>query len=415
MIIAGIIAEYNPFHNGHLYQLETMREQIRPDVVVVVVSGDFLQRGEPALVSKWARTRMALQAGVDLVVELPYVFAVGKADVFARGAVAILNRLGVNRLFFGSECGRIEPFLNTFSLINENQEVYDTQLAQAMARGISYPNAHAAAYRFISKKHTQELVDLTLPNNSLAFQYIRAIHQCDSDMIPMTLRRKQSEHNDQSFTKNAPIASASSIRLHLLKGQSLFEIADKLPEYVIAELNSVKEAHDFASWERFFPFLKYKLLSSSSKQLAQIYEMEEGIEHRLLSSIRVSRSFNEFISLVKTKRYTWARLQRLAAHTLTNTLKEQAKQIALHGEPDSIRLLGMNLKGQAYLADIRKKVEIPLLSKIRIHRSMMLDIDVKASQIYDYLTNTNHLPMNFTETSHPPIRYDEKNRRFLNE
>jgi predicted nucleotidyltransferase len=415
MIIAGIIAEYNPFHNGHLYQLETMRKQIRPDVVVVVMSGDFLQRGEPALVSKWKRTRMALQAGIDLVVELPYVFAVGKADVFARGAVAILDRLGVNRLFFGSECGRIEPFLNTLSLIDENQEIYDTQLSQAMALGISYPNAHAAAYRFISQRHTQELVDLTLPNNNLAFQYIKAINQRGSEMIPMTLRRKQSEHNDQSFIKDVPIASASSIRLHLLKGESLFAIGDKLPEYVVAALNSVKEAHDYASWEHFFPFLKYKLLSSSTEQLAQVYEMEEGIEYRLLSSIRKSRSFHEFISMVKTKRYTWARLQRLAVHTLTDTLKEHAKQMALHGEPDSIRLLGMNLKGQAYLADIRKKVDIPLLSKIRNHRSMMLEIDVKAAQIYDYLTNMDHLPMNFTETSHPPIRYDEKHRRFLNE
>jgi len=415
MIIAGIIAEYNPFHNGHFYQLETLQKTVHPDVVVVVMSGDFLQRGEPAIVSKWTRARMALEAGIDLVVELPYVFAVGKADVFARGAVTILDRLGVNRLFFSSECGRIEPFFNSLSLISNHKTAYEAQLAESMAKGISYPNAHAAAYRFIAQGYGKELVDLSLPNNSLGFQYIKALQQRNSTMKPITIKRKQAEHNDQTFDDDAVIASASSIRLHLMTGGHADSIYTKLPVHVAEALIDAKKKNGYANWERFYPFLKYKLLSFSGNRLKLIYEMEEGIEHRLLECIRTASTFHEFISAVKTKRYTWARLQRLAVHILTDTLKEEAKPLALNSDPDSTRLLGMNGRGQAYLADIRKRASIDIISKVRNHRSLMLNIDLKTAQIYDYLINIDHKQMKYTETSHPPIRYDEINRRFLNE
>ncbi|MCO7126286.1 nucleotidyltransferase [Sporolactobacillus shoreicorticis] len=415
MIIAGIVAEYNPFHNGHSYQLEALRKQIHPDAVVVVMSGNFLQRGEPAIVSKWTRTQMALEAGVDLVVELPYVFAVGKADVFARGAVSILDRLGVNRLFFSSECGRIEPFFNSLSLIGHHKADYEAKLTESMAKGISYPNAHAAAYRFIAQNCEKELVDLSLPNNSLGFHYIKALHQLGSKMKPITIKRLQAEHNDQTFDNDAAIASASSIRLHLMSGEQTDSICNKLPGHVAEALVAAKTKIGYAGWERFFPFLKYQLLSSNAARLAQIYEMEEGIEHRLLECIRTASTFDAFIAAVKTKRYTWARLQRLAVHILTDTLKEEAKPLALSSDPGSTRLLGMNGKGQAYLADIRKSAAITVISKIRNHRSLLLNIDLKTAQVYDYLINTDHKPMRYTETSHPPIRYDETNRRLLNE
>ncbi|MCL1630957.1 nucleotidyltransferase [Sporolactobacillus sp. CPB3-1] len=407
MIIAGIVAEYNPLHNGHLYQLDTLRKQLNPDVTIAVMSGNFLQRGEPSLVSKWIRTRMALEAGIDLVLELPYVFAVGKADVFARGAVTILDRIGANRLIFGSECGRIEPFYNSLSLIHENKPIYNAHLIEAMAQGVSYPNAHAAAYRFIAQNCKKELVDLTQPNNNLGFQYVNAIDQLGSTMIPVTVRRKQTEHNDLSLDPDASIASATSIRTHLLSGRPLKRISNKLPVYTVAALQDAEKTNGYASWERFFPFLKYALLSSSKERLLSIYEMEEGIEHRLLDCIRTANSFHEFISRVKTKRYTWARLQRLCVHILTGASKHDAKPLALYGDPDSARLLGMSQKGQAYLSSIRKNSAFTIISKIRNYRSPMLELDIKAAQIYDYLAANRNATR--TETGHPPLRYDQKN------
>ncbi|GGL44861.1 nucleotidyltransferase [Sporolactobacillus putidus] len=412
MLIAGVITEYNPFHNGHLYQLDTLRQTLRPDLIVSVMSGDFLQRGEPAVVSKWDRTRMALQAGIDLIIELPYIFSVGKADIFARGAVSVLDQLGVSHLIFGSEIGRTEPFFHTLSLIENNKERYNQALKEALREGMSYPNAHAAAYRLLSSSADGELVDLTQPNNSLGFHYIQAIHNRKSAMIPVTILRKETGHGDRTFDSEASIASARSIRSYLLGGGSLTNLQNKIPSFVYSSLNRKNEFHGFTDWETFFPFLKYRLLSSTAQQLSQIYEMEEGIEHRLLSYIAKADNFYNFISSVKTKRYTWARLQRLSVHVLTNTSKSDARLPAAAGEAPYLRLLGMNKKGQNYLAAIRKDLQVPLVAKIRKHRNPILDLDIRAAALYDFLSGGGHPAATRSETSHAPVRYDEEKGLF---
>ncbi|RYL95428.1 nucleotidyltransferase [Sporolactobacillus sp. THM7-4] len=413
MLTAGIIVEYNPFHNGHLYHLKSVRRMLDPDLVVAVMSGDFLQRGEPALVTKWDRVRMALQAGVDLVIELPYIFAVGKADTFARGAVSVLEHLGVNHLVFGSENGRIEPFLQTQELIQNNRARYERILLDALEKGISYPNAHAAAYRHLVRASDKEWVDLTRPNNSLGFQYVRAIREMGSSMIPVTLKRKETDHNDPAFSGTSTIASAKSIRNHLLGGGPLSDLQGKLPPYVYSALKQKIDSHRITDWETFFPFLKYRLLSTGSEQLSEIYEAEEGIENRLLSHITAARNFHEFISSVKTKRYTWARLQRLSVHILTNTKKEEARQPADSGDASYLRLLGMNSKGQNYLALIRKKLQIPLIAKIKKHHPRVMDLDIRSASIYDFLSGSSEPSPALTETSHAPVRFDEKKGLFL--
>ncbi|RYM07274.1 nucleotidyltransferase [Sporolactobacillus sp. THM7-7] len=411
MLIAGIIAEYNPFHNGHLYQLQTIRKTLAPDLVVAVLSGDFTQRGEPAIVSKWERTRMALEGGIDLVIELPYIFSVARADVFARGAVSVLDNLGVNRLIFGSENGRIEPFMRTLSLIDSNRRIYEQTLMQSLNKGISYPNAHAAAYRRLAQSCPEELVDLTQPNNSLGFHYIRAIRERKSRMIPMTICRKESDHRELILSGEGTIASARSIRASLLDEKENGHLRTKMPLHVYHVLMQKKKSQQLADWEAFFPFLKYRLLVSTASQLSKIYEMEEGIENRLLAAIRAADHFHTFISAMKTKRYTWARLQRLSVHVLTNTMKKAARTPADAGDAPYLRLLGMNRAGQAYLSHIRKQLQIPLVAKIRKVRDPLLDMDIKAALLYDYVTKTGGTGIR-SETGHPPIRYDEENRQF---
>ncbi|WP_100487585.1 nucleotidyltransferase [Sporolactobacillus pectinivorans] len=412
MLIAGVVTEYNPLHNGHLYQLDQIRHTLSPDLIIATMSGDFVQRGEPSLVSKWDRVCMALRAGVDLVIELPYIFAVGKADIFAGGAVSVLDQIGVSHLVFGSEAGRIAPFTKTLHLIESKQLEYRRELMDALKQGISYPNAHAAAYHHLAAmSQTADLVDLTQPNNILGYQYIRAIWNRGSHIEPITIQRKESGHNDSFFTENSPIASASSIRDHLLTNKEWDEAADKIPSFTRSLLKTVKEHQDFANWETFFPFLKFRLLSSTPDQLAEIYEAEEGIEHRLLACIGRAQNFHDFISAVKTKRYTWSRLQRLCVHVLTSTGKSEARGQAASGEASYLRLLGMNRKGQKYLAMKRKELQIPLISKIRQHRLPALDLDVKAATLYDYLSGRS--ADQTAETSHPPVRYDEEKGQFL--
>lgn len=411
MLIAGIITEYNPFHNGHLYQLEVIRRTLEPDLIVCAMSGDFVQRGEPAIVSKWDRTRMALKAGVDLVVELPYIFAVGRADIFAGGAVSTLEELGVSHLVFSSENGQIAPFLKTIDLIENHRSAYDQTLIEALQQGLSYPNAHAAAYRHISEHADGSLVDLTRPNNSLGFHYIQAIRRHKSAMTPITLQRTEAEHDDPSFRSDALIASGTSIRNRLLGPEELSGLENKLPGYVYSLLKKRKESNFLADWEAFFPFLKYRLLSTDANRLAQIYEAEEGIEHRLLSHIRTAENFHAFLSAVKTKRYTWSRLQRLSVHILTNMQKDKVRQPAESGKAVYLRPLGMNLKGQAYLAQIRKQLRVPLIGKIRKHHPPVLDSDIRAGQLYDFLSGRQTA---FTsETAHSPIRYDEQSGHFV--
>lgn len=413
MLVAGVITEYNPLHNGHLYQLDQIRRTLSPDILIAVMSGDFMQRGEPSIVSKWDRTQMALCAGVDLVLELPYIFAVGRADIFARGAVSVLNQIGATHLVFGSEAGRMEPFMETIQLIEQNRDSYRTELMNALKQGISYPNAHAAAYRRLAERSpSTSLVDLTQPNNSLGYQYISAIRHCGSRMVPVTIRRKEAGHSEPDFSEGGRIASATSIRTHLLNEKSWDTTADKIPPFTYSILKSNSAQNTLVDWETFFPFLKYRLISSTSEQLAEIYEAEEGIENRLLSCIGGSDHFRDFISAVKTKRYTWSRLQRLCVHILTHTRKIEARDQAASGEAAFLRLLGMNLKGQHYLNMKRKELQIPLISKIRQHRLPVLDLDLKAAGVYDFLSGRS--PSNRNESSHPPVRYDENKGLFLN-
>jgi Predicted nucleotidyltransferase len=413
LIIAGIVAEYNPFHNGHLFQLNKVRKQLNPDLVIVVMSGDFVQRGEPAIISKWSRTAMALHEGADLVIELPYIFAVGKADIFARGAVSILDHLGITHLIFGSEAGRIEPFLNTYLLIEQHQQDYRTHLMEALKGGISYPNAHAAAYRhLVAHAENPDLLDLTQPNNSLGYQYLHAMKCRGTQIIPVTIGRKNAGHSDPDFPETGSIASATSIRDRLQQNQPAETMIDKIPGFTASLLKQAKQQNELADWENFFPYLKYKLLSSRPDKLEKIYEAEEGIEHRLLSCIGRSSTFHQFISEVKTKRYTWSRLQRLCVHILTDTEKSEARKQAAAGEADYLRLLGMNFKGQKYLAARRKAFEVPVVSKIRQHRSPILDLDLKAAAIYDFISGRSARAS--SETSHAPIRFDEKKEQFLN-
>ncbi|NHM29681.1 nucleotidyltransferase [Neobacillus terrae] len=401
MKAVGLIVEYNPFHNGHAFHLHASKEAADADIVIAVISGNFLQRGEPALVSKWARTKMALAGGADLVLELPYIFAAQKAETFANGAVSILAAAGCDALCFGSEDGDINAFLNTLDFLNENQAQYNHKVKDYMKSGVSYPKALSLSFEEF--EGTDSLISLAKPNNILGYQYIKAIQDQKSSIKPLTVRRKNADYHDEHFASET-IASATSIRKAIF-GED--ENADKISQYVPqATFDQLKlyfsEYGLFHQWENYWPFLKYRLLNMEANELQKIYEVEEGIENRMLKAAVSSSSFGDFMEKIKTKRYTWTRLQRACVHILTNTHKEE---MYLPQEKASyMRLLGMSLAGREYLNKMKSHFSLPLVSKLSSFKEKPIHLDIKAAKVYSCaLSGEKQEKLLKMEFNQPPI------------
>ncbi|HDX9589432.1 TPA: nucleotidyltransferase [Bacillus pseudomycoides] len=413
MKASGIVVEYNPFHNGHAYHMQQTKKLTNADIIIAVMSGPFLQRGEPALVSKWARTQMALANGVDIVVELPYAFATQKAETFANGAISILDALRVSEVCFGSESGNIEHFYNTVTLRQTEQNTFHSLIQQYSKTGMSYAKATSEAFSSLQKNITT--IDISEPNNILGMHYIEAIIKQKSLMKASTITRFASHYHDETF-QDERIASATSIRKQLFNNQENFStIIPFVPKITKLFLEQYKHSyHLLHNWEHYFHFLKYKLLTMSPSQLQNIYEVEEGLEHRILSSIQEATSFTKFMEVLKTKRYTWTRLQRICTHILTNTTKEEMYKAHVEQHAQYIRLLGMSQKGQAYISAIKKQITLPLLSHAKTFQHPLLDIDRKASSAYcSILQGSLCSEMIKRDITQHPVRFNEIQHIFL--
>lgn len=379
MKAVGLVVEYNPFHNGHRLHIQESKLRTGADIVIGIMSGSFLQRGEPALVSKWARTDMALHGGVDLVIELPYRFATANAELFARGSISLLEELRCHSFCFGSEDGEITPFLNTFHLLEEKKEEYKASIKQFLQEGLSYPTAASRAFQSISS--TENLLDLSQPNNILGKEYVQTALANRYKIQPFTIKRVNVGYHDSKLTTE-PIASATGIRKAIIEQkQSLQTIASYVPPSTFTILKDYLSTYKtFHDWEMYWPFLKYQILSSSTSKLANIHEIEEGVEHRFLENAQRSSSFQQFMTLMKTKRYTWTRIQRMCLHILTFTEKKEIEQTPF---PTYFRLLGMTEKGQQYLGKIKKELNLPFISKISAFSdNPAIQADIRAASVF---------------------------------
>lgn len=401
MRAVGLIVEYNPFHNGHAYHLQASKEVTGADVVIAVMSGNFLQRGEPALVSKWQRTKMALLNGVDIVLELPYCYATQKAETFANGAVSILDAAGTSFLCFGSESGDITSFLQTIDYLEVEQRTFNEKIKQYIDTGVSYPKALSLAFQQLPD--SEKYLDLAMPNNILGLEYIKAIKHQKSNVIPMTIPRKSANYHDQDFS-SATIASATSIRKAIFTDSNEKSAIDQyVPEPTKQLLKEYLRSNQvFHQWENYWSYLQFRLIQASPEELREIYEMEEGLENRLLSAVREANTFHEFMQKIKTKRYTWTRLQRLCVHILTNTKKEE---MVLSSEKASyLRLLGMTTTGKEYLNKTKSHLSLPLISKLSSYKGHEINLDIKAARVYS-LGIPSHLKTEMLrqEFEQPPI------------
>lgn len=373
MKACGLVVEYNPFHNGHQYHVNQAKQASNADCVIAIMSGPFLQRGEPAIIDKFHRAKAALHSGVDIVLELPYIFAVQSSEYFGMGAILTLNEIGVSHICFGSESGQIEDFTYSYHLLNKNKQKFDETIQYYLNQGYSFPKASDLAYEKIGLKQ----IDMLQPNNILGMSYVTAIIDNDLPIKPLTIKRIHSNYHDEEITSN--IASATSIRQSLInKGISVVE--QTFPTETLSALNNYKNiTGQWHTWEDYFPFLIYRILTMDVNQLKQIKGVDEGLEHRIKEKAENATSFLDLMNNIKTKRYTWTRLQRMFTHILTNTLKKDYDLLNIREVP-YIRLLGMTSKGKQYLNTVKKDLNVPLLPQLS--RNHELSIDEKASRTY---------------------------------
>ena len=377
----GIVVEYNPFHNGHLYHAEQAKKTTGTDIVIAVMSGNFLQRGEPAFIHKWARTEMALKNGVDIVFELPYAFATANAPLFAEGAIRLLDAARCSAFCFGSEDGEIEPFERSLRLIHQAGDHYEQTVKAAVKQGLSYPKALNEAYSEAVKTvpDTESLADLSKPNNILGYHYMEAADSIGSPMQAVTIPRIVAQYHDDAI-EGSRIASATGIRKSFFESDELNAVTGFIPETTYRVLNdwqSDKQA--FGSWSAFYPYLRFTILREGAERLAMIADVTEGIENLLVRAAATNNTFESFMEEVKSKRYTWTRIQRMLTHIFTGFTYSIRSTMPT---PSYLRLLGMTQEGQRYLNTHKKRLKLPLVSKAAAFSNASLQQDIHASDMY---------------------------------
>lgn len=360
--IIGIIGEYNPIHLGHIYQINKIKKKYPNSLIILITNTSFTERGDVSILNKWDKTKISLENNIDLVVELPFPYATQSADIFANGALKILNYLKINILVFGSESNEIDKLSNIAKTQLTNKK-YQEKVKDYLKTGINYPTALSKAIKDILGYTISE------PNDLLGISYIKEIIKNNYPIIPITIKRIGSYYETETTTN---IASASLIRKKIQENQS---ISQYIPN------NTEKYLYKNLTLENYFPYLKYKIISEDDLSIYQT--VDEGIENRLKKEILNTNSWQELIEKVKTKRYTYNKINRMLVHILTSFTKEESKKIKI----DYIKILGFNTSGRNYLNQLKKEIKIPIITSYQKNFSQTLDLEHRASSIY-------YLPIN---------------------
>ena len=353
MNVTGIIAEYNPFHNGHLYQIHKIKE-MNDSLIIAVMSGSFTQRGETAIFDKWLRAESAVKSGCDIVLELPFVFACRSAQDFARGGVTLLNRLGVvTQLAFGAECADLSILQNIALQLDD--KTFQGKLHAHIASGLSYAQAISAALDSDSEIATL----IKQPNNILAIEYLRSLHLLNSDIRPLLIPRQGAGYHEKELT--GALASATAIRHALYHGENLSDLKVTLPP-ASQELTRHFLTSQLPKINQLYLPLQAKLLTSQLPDLQKIYGINEGLENRILDHAKTAGSWPELIQAVTTKRYPASRIARTLLCLLLGIDKKSIAQFDQSG-PLYARLLAASPQGKEHLHQIKKQATIPLITK----------------------------------------------------
>ena len=369
MKIIGIICEYNPFHNGHIYHIKKIKEMYPDSLLILVLNGYFLQRGDISILTKEDKTKIALENNIDLVFELPFVFGTQSGDIFAKASIEILKYLKCEYIVFGSESNDI----NKLKKIVDKQLTgkYNDLVKKELKKGVNYPTA--------LNNCLENKVDTS--NDLLGISYIKAIKQFNSNIIPISIKRTN-DYND--LKSNSNIISANNIRKKL---SNKLNIKKYIPE---VSLNSINELNDI------FPYIKYKILSSND--LSIYLDVDEGLENRITKVINNCNNMDELIQSIKSKRYTYNKIKRMLIHILVGLTKEDNLKI---NNIEYLRLLGFSIKGQKYLNMIKKEIDIPIITNIYKTNSLISKYEIKSNNIYNIISKKDILSF---ENNNKPIK-----------
>lgn len=404
MTVIGIVAEYNPFHSGHAYQIVQTRKAVGEDTAVIaVMSGNWVQQAECAILDKWERSRIALAGGVDLVLELPTPWATASAERFARGAVSVLERCGVTEvLSFGSECGDIGRLAQAAACIDSVE--WKKRLAGFLEQGYPFAQARQAAVQSLLEEEGELL---SFPNNNLGVEYIRALRCLGSEIRPYTVQRWGAGHNSLLLPVGEetppPTVSATQIRQDLRNGR-----LDRDKSYLgEAGFSLLKGQREFPSMQYLERAMLAKIRTMGERDWAALPDSgeSEGLPKRLVKAAGQARSMEEFYMLAKTRRYTHARLRRLALWAFLGIRSEQLPEL-----PPYLRVLGFNERGQTLLKEIKQKSTLPVLTKPAHARKLggaalqMMELESQCTDLYDLCYSNISAPGR--EWTAGPVRLD---------
>lgn len=373
MKIIGLIAEYNPFHLGHLYQINKIKEMYPESIIIAIISTNFTQRGDISILNKWDKTKICLDHNIDIVLELPTLYATQSADIFASNAIKILNEFKIDTLVFGSETNDTETL---YQLANTqlNNKDYNQLVKIYLDAGINYPTAMNKALNELTNQ------DVDKPNDLLGLSYIKEIIKNNYQITPISIKRTNNYHQEKLIKENknnnsnSNIISANLIRkLHLDNQDITPYIPNNTNKYIYHNL-SINNAYNL---------LKYKIITDNN--LDKYLTVDEGIENRIIKYLNKSNTWEELVMNIKTKRYTYNKINRMLIHILLGITKEDNNQDTY------IRILGFNNQGRNYLNKIKKNFNLPIYTSYKNNLSNTFDIEFKSTYIYSLITNDKTL------------------------
>ncbi len=407
MKVLGIIAEYNPFHNGHIYHIKRAKEITGADYTVLVMSGNFTQTGNIAVVNKFERAKIVTKYGIDLVLELPTIYATSSAEYFAYGAVNLLNSLGiVDSICFGAEEKEITNIKAISKIILENENDIYADIKKELKEGITFAAARQIAIsKYLPKETDINYAEiLSKPNNILGIEYIKALYKLNSNIEPYVLYRDTANHSDTEVDNDKKIASATAIR-NLLKSNEIERVKEYIPEEMYDKLiNS-----NICLNQDFYQILRYKIATMSKEEIKEINGVTEGLENKIIDANIHSKNYEELVSNIKSKRYVETKIRRALVNIILDIKKDTFNKCIL-GNLTYAHVLAMNENGKKIISKISKTSNIPLLTSIndKFIKKLdedtlgMINIDIKSSNIHSIISNKN-------------LNFDFKNNLNINE
>ena len=362
MKTAGIIAEYNPLHNGHKYHIESTRKETGADYVIVAMSGNFVQRGAPAMTDKFSRAKSALMAGADLVVQIPPYYSLSSAEFFAKGGVSTLINTGVcEYLSFGSESGNIDDLKKVAKVLAEEPAKFKTALKKYLKAGDPFPGARMKAlidcYPDMANLH--EL--LATPNNILGIEYLKYLIKTDSHMKPVTFKRVGAGSNDPYFP-GQPGISSKAIREAVSYGSDISTLKDYMTEDSFRSLKDNVKKNLTVTEDDFSQMLIYKLLSERNQGYTKYTDVSEDLSDRIVNNLDKYTGFSDFCNLLKTRNITYTRVSRALFHILLNMTEESYSSVEYTGVCPYIRVLGFRKEAEALVSEMKTKAVVPIIT-----------------------------------------------------